>query len=444
MAYHGYQHDEVMFYDTDEQPALSWDEIRRTHKMMSWERQEQVANELSRLASDEYMEDIMQHLRHMEDETLPDVNLIDMQREIQWFMRPFLMDFIIEAHNAFRLLPETLFLTINLLDRYCSKRIVYKNHYQLVACASLLIAAKYTDKKERVPQISELNRMCCGLYDSGMFTQMEMHVLNTLEWVIGHPTVDFFTQIMVTEERDDKEVEHMTAYLCEVALYHRDFVSTKPSVLARASLALARAILGRPEVNDGEWGQAENDTYMTLFRYLAQPSVVLSKKYSSSSFSRVSKTLAEFMRRQAELSRRNAAAAAAAAAATAAAAAAATTATTVQVTVEPASSAGNCEMSEDVAVCATPHVKAATRMCDGYPTPPITPDGASFAPGMHPKEQFAARSPVTPTRNHLAPQHHHHHQAQQQHHHNQAQYQPQAHSEQYSRFQNEMDYTMAQ
>jgi hypothetical protein len=69
-----------------------------------------------------------------------------MQREIQWFMRPYLIDFLIEAHSAFSLLPETLFLTVNLLDRYCSKRVVYKQHYQLVGCAALLIAAKYGDK----------------------------------------------------------------------------------------------------------------------------------------------------------------------------------------------------------------------------------------------------------------------------------------------------------
>src|SRR4051812_5601458 len=210
-----------------------------------------------------------------------------MQREIQWFMRPYLIDFIVEAHAAFALLPETLFLTVNLLDRYCSKRVVYKQHYQLVGCAALLIAAKYGDKKDRVPQINELNNMCCGLYDAGMFTQMEMHVLNTLDWVIGHPTVDLFTQLIVAEERDSREVEHMSAYICEIALYHRDFVSTKPSIMARASLALARAILGKPEANDGEWDHLENVTLLTLSQHLHQPSHTLARKYSNPYFSRV-------------------------------------------------------------------------------------------------------------------------------------------------------------
>lgn len=34
--------------------------------MLARNRQEMIANELSRLAGDEYLEDIMQHMRHME------------------------------------------------------------------------------------------------------------------------------------------------------------------------------------------------------------------------------------------------------------------------------------------------------------------------------------------------------------------------------------------
>jgi hypothetical protein len=224
-----------------------------------------------------------------------------MQRQIQWFMRPYLIDFLIEAHAAFGLLPETLFLTVNLLDRYCSKRVVYKQHYQLVGCAALLIAAKYGDKKDRVPQIHELNSMCCGLYDAGMFTKMEMHVLSTLEWVISHPTVVFFAQLMMAEEGNDQEVTHMASYLCEIALYHRDFVSTKPSVIARSSLALARAILGRAEVGDGGWDQTENATLITLAHHLYQPSPTLARKYSTTGFSRVSQKLVDLVAEQATI-----------------------------------------------------------------------------------------------------------------------------------------------
>ncbi|EWZ77402.1 hypothetical protein FOXG_14176 [Fusarium oxysporum f. sp. lycopersici 4287] len=295
MAY--FQHHDSYFAESDKpHHRITAQEAAR---VMARQQQDTIRIELSKLAGDEYLEDIMQHMRQMEDETLPDASLIDMQREIQWFMRSYLIDFLIEAHGAFGLLPETLFLTVNLLDRYYSKRVVYKQHYQLVGCAALLIAAKYGDEKDRVPQIHERNNMCCGLYDASMFTQMEMHVLNTLDWIIGHPTVDFFSQLMVAEE-----VAHMAAYLCEIALFHRDFVSTKPSVMARSSFALARAILGRSEVNDGGWDQTESVTLITLSHNLHQPSPTLAQKYLTTSFSHVSQKLAKFMTEQAAIAHR--------------------------------------------------------------------------------------------------------------------------------------------
>ncbi|KAF5250224.1 hypothetical protein FANTH_4549 [Fusarium anthophilum] len=273
------QHDNSHFMESGEpHHRITAQEAAR---MMARQRQDIIGVELSRLAGEEYLEDIMQHMRQMEDETLPDTSLIDMQREIQWPMRPYLIDFLIGAHAAFGLLPETLFLTVNPLDRYCSKRVVYQRHYLLVGCAALLIAAKYGDKKDRVPKIHELNSMCRGLYDAGIFTQMEMHVLNSLDWIISHPTVDFFSQLMVAKEGDDHEVAHMAAYLCEIALYHRDFVSTKPSVMARSSPALARTVLGRSEVNNEGWDQSE--------------------KYSKPEFSQVSRKLAEIACRGASL-----------------------------------------------------------------------------------------------------------------------------------------------
>lgn len=320
-----------------------------------------------------------------------------MQREIQWYMRPYLIDFLIEAHAAFALLPETLFLTVNLLDRYCSKRVVYKQHYQLVGCAALLIAAKYGDKKDRVPQIHELNNMCCGLYDAGMFTQMEMHVLNTLEWVIGHPTVDFFSHLMIAEECDNLEVEHMAAYICEIALYHRDFVSSKPSVMARSSLALARAILGEPEVNDGEWDHVENLTLLTLSQHLHQPSVALSRKYSSPHLSGVAKKLAAFMAHQANVARAQAG---------------------------PASPPSEPAKQADIYSTPQKGHGAIQGIADGYMTPPITPDGTYFNNAQKDSYPVPPRCPVTPT-----PRPHHVGYQPQQMHHQQQRYAAYAHTE---------------
>lgn len=233
---------------------------------------------------------------------MPDIQSIEIQTEIQWFMRPYLLDFLLEAHYAFQLLPETLHLAVNLLDRYCSRRVVYKRHYQLVGCASLLIAAKYGDRKERVPTIRELKSMCCSLYDDDMFTQMEWHVLQTLNWIVGHPTVTSFLQLALNEVNCDPELEHMSWYITELALYHKDFIPVRPSVMARSALALARCVLGRPQPRLSEWSSRyDSHVVLNLSNYLNQPSQALMRKYQSPQLSQVSTTIDNFLRHQALL-----------------------------------------------------------------------------------------------------------------------------------------------
>jgi hypothetical protein len=312
-----------------------------------------------------------------QEETLADVASIDIQQEIQWFMRPYLIDFLIEAHAAFQLLPETLFLAVNLLDRYCSRRVVYKRHYQLVGCAALLIAAKYGDKKDRVPMIRELKSMCCSLYDEDMFTQMEWHVLNTLEWVIGHPTVDTWLQLALKDgpAYEDVEVEHMALYLAEIALYHKEFVSKKSSVMARASLALARGILGRSEHLESHDLEV-NQTLLELSRKIDRPSQVLFRKYASPHMSRAANLLERFLREQEEMNRR----------------------------ASPPTPPAEVPMHKP-----TPEMFPGTpqkpygngNIVNGYMTPPITPEGEYFGAangneikGYH---HQVPRCPVTPT-----------------------------------------------
>ncbi|KAL2823697.1 cyclin-like protein [Aspergillus cavernicola] len=364
MAYHkrptsSYQPCDTFFVESYDDFPVPRIDPKEHAKLIARERQFAIADELSRIASEEYREDVLSHILDMDAATIPDVESIDIQTEIQWFMRPYLLDFLVEAHTAFQLLPSTLFLTVNLLDRYCSKRVVYKRHYQLVGCAALLIAAKYGDKKDRVPTIRELKSMCCALYDDDMFIQMEWHVLQTLGWTIGHPTVDNFLQMAVLDTQYDPEVEHLALYISEISLFHREFVSKPSSDLARASLALARCILNRPQPRHTEWAsQYDSMTLVGLSQQLHQPSQVLSRKYSSSHYSRVSKILEQFLARQASIAS--------------------------YTPPSPPSDVVNSESKpyEGEIGLATPQkAPHPSNMPHGYITPPITPENDGFANG---------------------------------------------------------------
>lgn len=64
MAYSTHQSDGTFFVESDEpRQRMS---ARDAAKLLARNKQEMIANELSRLACDEYLEDIMQHMRHME------------------------------------------------------------------------------------------------------------------------------------------------------------------------------------------------------------------------------------------------------------------------------------------------------------------------------------------------------------------------------------------
>lgn len=172
---------------------------------------------------------------------------MDMQPEIQWHMRACLVEFLIEVHLNFQLRPETLYLTCNIVDRYVSRRVVYKKHYQLVGCAALWIASKFEDPKERVPTVRDLCEICRDEYDESAFVQMEGHVLATIAWRVGHPTAEAWLRIAcVGVCFEDSRTQHIARFLMEITLFHREFLSFPPSVIAQAALLLARYTLNKP------------------------------------------------------------------------------------------------------------------------------------------------------------------------------------------------------
>lgn len=164
-------------------------------------------------------------------------------------MRPYLIDFLVELHNQWRLQPECLYLTINIIDRYLSRRVVFKKHFQLVGCAALWIATKFEDSKDHVPLVREFYEMCCTSYDQVAFLQMESHILTTIGWVVGHPTGESWLKLHLTHSNsqlnDHPQVAATARFILEYTLYLHNFIDTRPSVLAWGSLILARFICGK-------------------------------------------------------------------------------------------------------------------------------------------------------------------------------------------------------
>lgn len=67
------------------------------------------------------------------------------QPDINSKMRAILIDWLVEVHRKFELMPESLYLTINIVDRYLSMKVVSRRELQLVGIGSMLIACKYEE-----------------------------------------------------------------------------------------------------------------------------------------------------------------------------------------------------------------------------------------------------------------------------------------------------------
>jgi G2/mitotic-specific cyclin-B, other len=223
---------------------------------------------------------------------------MDQQPEIKWHMRPCLVDFLVEIHFTFRLRPETLYLTLNIVDRYVSRRIVYIKHYQLVGCAALWIAAKFEDAKDRVPTVQDLTQICRETYDESAFIQMEGHVLSTIQWSLGHPTAEAWLRVICCGSCvEEPKIQHVARFLMEITLFYREFVKHTPSSIALGALTLARYLCGKGR---RLWEETEDCLEIVehldnrLAKHVNDLSETLVKKYSYAFYSKAATFVVQY------------------------------------------------------------------------------------------------------------------------------------------------------
>ena len=67
------------------------------------------------------------------------------QDDITEKMRAILIDWLIDVHTKFKLEANTLYITINIVDRFLSKVRISRKQLQLIGVASMLIACKFEE-----------------------------------------------------------------------------------------------------------------------------------------------------------------------------------------------------------------------------------------------------------------------------------------------------------
>lgn len=197
----------------------------------------------------EYSPEIFNYLHGLEIKLRPNARYMESQTELKWNMRSILIDWLVQVHSRFNLLPETLFLTVNYIDRFLSKRKVSLSRFQLVGAVALFIAAKY--EEINCPSVQEIAYMVDHAYTVEDILRAERFMIDVLEFEMGWPGPMSFLRRTSKADDYDFETRTLAKYFLEITVMDYRFVASPPSWLAAASHFLSRLLLNR-----GDWTTA--------------------------------------------------------------------------------------------------------------------------------------------------------------------------------------------
>lgn len=190
-----------------------------------------------------YVQDMYHHFREKETSTSVRPVFMEHQPHINERMRSILVDWLAEVHLKFKLVPETLYLTINIIDRYLERSQVTRPKLQLVGVTALLIASKYEEIYP--PELRDLVYICDHAYRKEQILAMEETILKQLEYKITIPSAHAFLVRYLKAAHADRKIVQLSCYILDGTLQSYGLLHYLPSQLAAAAVLIARKTVGR-------------------------------------------------------------------------------------------------------------------------------------------------------------------------------------------------------
>ena len=194
----------------------------------------------------EYVVEIFEYFRDLETTTMPNPVYMEHQDHLDWQERHVLIDWLIEVHEKFNLLPETLYLAINIVDRFLSTKVVRLEKFQLVGITAMFIASKYEEVIS--PHVSNFSYVARNDYTDAEILSAERYILAALNYDLSYPNPMNFLRRISKADNYDIQTRTLGKYLLEISVVDHRFIEHLPSHIAAAAMYMARLILER-----GEW-----------------------------------------------------------------------------------------------------------------------------------------------------------------------------------------------
>lgn len=171
-------------------------------------------------------------------------------------MRGVLLDWLVEVHQQFKLLQETLYLTIFMIDKFLQTEgpAIKRNKLQLVGVAAMFTASKVEEMY--APEINDFVYITDNAYSAAEIRQMELRILSSINFGLGRPLPLHFLR-RNSKAGDVDVLQHTVAkYVLELAQLEYDLAHLTPSLLAASSLYLALLLLNTDNDLAQPWSPA--------------------------------------------------------------------------------------------------------------------------------------------------------------------------------------------
>jgi cyclin B len=192
--------------------------------------------------ADEYFDDICQELFSNEDKYLVDPKYMSNQSDINHRMRAILIDWLIDVHLKYKLVPQTMYIAVNLIDRYLEKNETNRAKLQLVGVTAMFIACKYEEIYP--PDLKDFVYITDGAYVKQDVLDMEYKMLKSLEFNITFPTQWSIFEIYKKKLDLDDKTFKLAWFFMELCLIDYKILKFKMSYIAASAILIAIKTLG--------------------------------------------------------------------------------------------------------------------------------------------------------------------------------------------------------
>lgn len=190
-----------------------------------------------------YVNEMYDHFNELEQQFAVNPTYMNKQDFVNEKMRIILVDWLVEVHLKFKLVPETLYMTVYIIDRYLQYKGVRRSKLQLVGVSALLIAAKYEEIYP--PELRDLCYITDHAYNKQEILEMESNIVNTLEYKFTVPTIHSFLCRFLKAAHADRTMVQLACYLTERTLQEYSMLKFLPSQIAASAVYISRKSLQR-------------------------------------------------------------------------------------------------------------------------------------------------------------------------------------------------------